>query len=317
MRWWMIIGMALLLSLLPGCGGGNGGSGGQPERKSANLLTVNYLDARTVIPQAHGSTQVQSTESYEVSTTLRVFDALPVQTHLLLDLPATGKTLAYSGPYPLSSTDGTYSGNVPIKVYWGSGQMVPDHQPYMLTPGMVLPGYQHVKGLKSMYICSVGFDSPLPISGTYTLSAEGGFFQSWETPATQQVVAPVTITDPQLPAVNALQPLHISWEPVPGAIGYLVIVDSLHDQQNVSGELAEWSSAPKPIIFEAIDYHVPYLLPASVHEVTVPATIFRGCKTILVRILAHGDPYFDTKSTPNLRLIGGAMTSAVYGVYEE
>lgn len=316
MRWLMVFGTMLLLPLLLGCGGGQGDKlqlgGGVP----SHLLTVNYLDELTVIPQSPGQPGTPSTEDYTVAARLWMFNNAPPMTRVVLHIPYFDTPYGMGGPYSVPADDGTNKQNASFKVYWGSSASVPAGQPLLVTPGMVMPGYYRPNWPLSLYVTSGSFSSPIGVSGSYRISAEQNFAQSWESPATQSMLAPVSVNEPSIIAVNALQPIHVSWEGVPGAIGYLVVADSLHDAKNSHGQQATWTSASQPIVFEAVDYHVPYLLPPTVHDVTIPAGIFRGCNTVLIRVLAHGAPYFDTKTVPNLRVICGSMNTEVFALFE-
>ncbi|MHB9024352.1 MAG: hypothetical protein ACYC7E_09280 [Armatimonadota bacterium] len=313
MRWGITMAVAGLLLCLAGCGGG-GGDEEQPQAVQGNTLVVSYFDWLITTPPP----QPQGSEFFQVSAGLWMPQTAPLLSELTLQLPFSGTTPNLTGPALLSPNSGTNTLGVPLAVYWGSATAIPTGQPVTVAPGAYCPGYIPPAEPLYSYSGTNDLDSPMPVSGVYTLNGANGYTRTWTTPEGLQMPAAVGISEPQSPVMNSRLPIHIEWVAVPGVAGYLVNVEAdLKNDDNQVVRHIVWTSAPQATFFDAVYDFTDLLLPPTTLEVDIPANIFRGCDAIQVDILAQAAPYIDTAQLPALRIVSASMSTQVFALFEQ
>lgn len=312
-------GMAWLMVLmcgwwLTGCGGGSA-----PAPAAKPLTAEPYSLRVTTLNWQYGLPQNIIKKTY--TTTAKLW--LP-QNAAILSAPQVvypwSATGVLFGPSLIPATDGTNQKSVPYAVLWGCGETIPPLQPRVVQPQQSLPGYVRPANDMYLYASKQDLDGTRNLAGTYRLTADGGYARTWTVGGTQPMLPIANITAPQ-PYVYTMQskkPFVFAWDPVPGATGYLVNIeaDVTNDKDEVIGRLV-WTSASQPIIFSAVYDFTPYLLPAGVRNVTVPAHIFNGCKSIQVDLLAIGPTTTRRDSDLTLQLVNASVTSLMYVVVKE
>ncbi|MHB9132891.1 MAG: hypothetical protein ACYDBB_17625 [Armatimonadota bacterium] len=310
MRWYLWLGIAVLLVLMIGCGGGGND---QPIVTDTNRLVVHYLDWLITMPQR----AEQDQEFFEVSAKLWMPQDAPLLNTLMLTCPQENLTFPLGGPGIISATDGTNKEGIPIHVYWGVGESLPANQPVQVQPQTILPGYIRPTGDIYIYAGGRELDSAVNVAGVYHAVDNTDFNYQWTIPAGTEMLKPANITLPVSVAVNSKKPITIAWDPVPGAMGYLVNIEGdIKNQEGVKVAHVVWTSATRPIVFEALMDYTKDLLPATVNQVTVPATVFQRCESLQVNVLAHGTPAVDTTVTPTLTINCGSLSTCIFALFE-
>jgi len=308
MRIWMILGLAVLLAALAGCSGGGNTAASRPLTATPNELDLVYTHRMVQLPQQ------ESQHTYRVQARLWMPLTAPLMTTLSLALPYGGIILPMTGPLILSQNDGANQGDVPIALCWGSGDTMPADQPQLIQVGGWMPGYQRPAEEMYIYQATANLSQPVTVTGAYAMTADENYARRWQAAGAQTMFPTAKITEPiDLNFVlNVSKPAKIAWDPVPGAIGYLVNVEADYERDGKAVGHIVWISTTSPVMMTAVFDLTPYLMPPGVHEVTIPANIFRGCNSAQVSVLSYGQEITDTTTSPWLHIVNLSITTKVF-----
>ncbi len=305
----MLLG-ALALVGLAGCGGGGGVAKSVTIPTDQVRLTYFHWKVGTVA----GSGGPED-EFHEVFAKLTVPQSAPLRANMTLALEGLTRALVMSGPASIAPEDGLCDDTVPLHVYWGSGNAPAAGQPLTVQPGEWLPGYVRPGDLY-FYAGRRDLDGPIPLGATPALAADGGYARAWTLPAGQMLAIP-SITYPLAPVINTVRPARIAWGAVPGAAGYLVTVEgeALNDDGQMSHRVI-WTSAARPITFDALYDPTADLLPADAREVFIPVGIFTRCESVQVSVFAQSAPDIDATMSPSITRVNAAMGTYAFGTFQ-
>ncbi|HOS43712.1 MAG TPA: hypothetical protein PK794_08485, partial [Armatimonadota bacterium] len=310
MRWAIIVSGVLMLGLLAGCGGG--GAGARALAVTPNELRLSYFHWTVGTVAGAGG---QEAEFFEIFAKLAMPRGAPVYANMKLALPELPRPLGMAGPLALAPGDGISDEAVPVHVYWGAGDAAPAHQPLIVRPGDWLPGYAP-PGDVYFYSGHADLDGPVALATAPGVTAADGFARSYTLPAGEMLPIP-RITYPAAPVFNTARPGRIAWAEMPGAAGYLVIVEGdVLGADNALGRRVVWTSAARPILFEALYDPTADLLPAHAREVIIPAGIFTPCKAVQVSVFAQAAPATDAAGAPTLKRVNAAMGTYVFATFQ-
>lgn len=310
MRGWMMLLGVLALLGLAGCGGGG------PVAKGFTIPTdqvrVSYFHWKVSTVSGGGG---QDQEFFEVFAKLAEPQSAPLLGNVTLTLEGLARPLALNGPASVAPEDGLSADTVPMRVYWGSGDAAGAGQPLIVRPGDWLPGYTRPGDLY-FYAGHRDLDGPVPLATAPALAATGGYARAWTLPA--EAMLPIAqITYPVAPVINTARPARIAWTTVPGATGYLVSAkgDALDADKSVTHRVV-WTSASRPITFDALFDPTDDLLPATTREVFIPVDIFSKCEAVQVSIFAQGAPAVDTGVAPAIRRVNASYGTYAFGTFQ-
>jgi len=202
-----------------------------------------------------------------------------------------------------------------IKRYWGSSPTVPSGQPEMvswetLTPEQRAALYaraQRAPGNQSYFYQpdwstaywpggqaqgQVAGDALLP--GTYDLSTNYTGNVNLEVPAEVNFLPPIEMISPSAtPSLE--QPLSFAWKPIANVMGYHMLVTGVDDKNTLiiwtSSDVREdrginWDYLPMIEVLDLVESG--YMMDGEHTSATVPAGIFRNCRTVSLMMVGYG-----------------------------
>jgi len=308
MRWVMLLQGVLALGLLAGCGGG-----GETTRVlvvTPDEVRLSYFHWKVGTVSGAGG---QEEEFFEIFAKLAIPRSASVYANMKLALPELPRPLGMAGPLALAPGDGISDEAVPLHVYWGAGDVVPAGQPLIVRPGDWLPGFAQPGDLY-FYSGHADLDAPVALVTAPRVTADD-FTRDYTLPAGEMLAIP-RITYPVAPVLNTARPARITWAETPGAAGYLVIAegDVLGDDNTLQRRIV-WTSAARPILFEALYDPTADLLPASAREVFIPAGLFTPCKSVQVSVFAQAAPEI-ADGMPALKRVNAAMGTYIFATFQ-
>lgn len=312
MRWGMVLLGILTLCWLTGCGGGGGSREAKPVVVVPDEFRVSYFHWRVGTVSGNGG---QDQEFFEVFGKLAEPQSSPIFGNMSLTLDGLSRAMIMNGPATEAPEDGISQEKVPMLIYWGVGDALPAGQPLTVQPGDWLPGYVR-PGDFYFYTGHMDLAGSAALAAAPHVTADGGYDNRWSLPAGTMLPL-AQMTYPLAPVINSIHPARLAWAEVPGATGYLVEVkgDVLDDQKNVVRRVI-WTSAKRPIIFDALYDPTDDLLPASAREVTIPANVFAPCKAVQVSIFAQAPPDIDKSTVPTLKRVNASYSTYIFGTFQ-
>jgi hypothetical protein len=303
--------LALLAAGLLGCDGDPAAPRVTVAEPEPGLVTMHFFDRKITLPRTDAS------ENYQLTTRLWVAQDAPLHNALKITMPWPEKTPRPSGPLLPPRSDGTNKLTVPVRVFWGEGQVVGAGQPVTVFPGQWLPGYRRPRADLYQYESLLLLPSPIPVAGAYRMADGEALLREWTIPLGLEMPAPVELAEPTLVA-NSQKPIVARWRPVSNAAGYLVFVEAdLPDQTGAVARHIVWTSATSAMTLESVYDYAPYLLPGTARQVTVPANIFRGCETIMINVLAVAPTFEDDPAQPTVRIHAASLASHLVVLYQQ
>lgn len=168
--------------------------------------------------------------------------------------------------------------------YWGCGAKVGEKQPEVHGKDWRAKDQWWTVRSSGMADAAqmMNLTAASPVPGTYTMKANYVGEMSLNLTPAQQFLPPLKVLAPATDSADTSQPIAVSWEPVEGAAGYLLMAFG----KNKAGKEVTWESAYHATLWQRMGAEKALkegkLLPPTVTSCTIPAGIFDGQVSLTV-----------------------------------